>query len=138
MSTPTGPEASALLDGVRAESKAAIEAEVRRLQLVLDWCVLHETDDEEQASFGDHGIPLAGDGAPWVSEFAVMELGTALGGSTDSARRYVGAALEVRYRLPRVWERVAADPSNATSSRPATTSTAAVVLDSAACLTCMF
>ncbi|MDP3892160.1 HNH endonuclease signature motif containing protein [Nocardioides sp.] len=108
MSTPTGPEASALLDGVRTESKAAIEVEVRRLQLVLQWCALHETDDERQAAFGDHGIPLAGDGAPWVSEFAVMELGTALGQSTDSAKRYVGAALEVRHRLPRVWERVAA------------------------------
>jgi hypothetical protein len=81
--------------------------EVRRLHKVLQWCVLHQTDDEGEASFGDHGIPLAGDGAPWVSEFAVMELGAALGSSTDSAKRYVGAALEIRYRLPKLWERVA-------------------------------
>ena len=96
-----------LLEVMRTETQAAAAAELRRLHAVIDWCVLHETDDEGEASFGDHGIPLAGDGAPWVSEFAVMELGAALGTSTDSAKRYVGAALEVRYRLPRLWERVA-------------------------------
>ncbi|MFA6300572.1 MAG: hypothetical protein WC642_15490, partial [Nocardioides sp.] len=91
-----------LLKVMRDETQAAVAAEVRRLHAVIDWCVIHQTDDEGEASFGDHGIPLAGDGAPWVSEFAVMELGAALGGSTDSAKRYVGAALEVRYRLPKL------------------------------------
>jgi hypothetical protein len=42
--------------------------EVERLGAVLEWCVLHATDDEGEAAFGDHGIPLAGDGAPWVRE----------------------------------------------------------------------
>jgi hypothetical protein len=107
MNTPSGPEASTVLDQVRAGRSDQLHAELRTLRAVIDWCVLHTTDDEAQASFGDHGIPLAGDGAPWVSEFAVMELGAALRLSTDSAKRYVGAALEVRYRLPRVWERVA-------------------------------
>uniref|UniRef100_UPI00286BCCCA HNH endonuclease signature motif containing protein n=1 Tax=Nocardioides sp. TaxID=35761 RepID=UPI00286BCCCA len=63
-------------------------------------------DDEDAASFGEHGIPLAGDGAPWVLEFAVMELCAALGVSTDAGKRHVGCVLEVRYRLARVWERV--------------------------------
>jgi hypothetical protein len=96
-----------LLKVMRNTTKAAIAVEVERLGAVIDWCVLHQTDDEGEASFCDHGIPLAGDGAPWVSEFAVMELGAALGVSTDSAKRYVGAALEIRYRLPKLWERVA-------------------------------
>ena len=96
-----------LLQVMRETTKTAIAVEVRKLRAVIDWCVLHQTDDEADACFGDHGIPLAGDGAPWVSEFAVMELGAALGVSSDSAKRYVGAALEVRYRLPRIWERVA-------------------------------
>ena len=97
-----------LLQVMRETTKAAIAVEVQRLGAVIDWCLIHQTDDEADAAFGDHGIPLAGDGAPWVSEFAVMELGAALGVSTDSAKRYVGCALEVRYRLPRLWERVAA------------------------------
>ncbi|WP_134738196.1 HNH endonuclease signature motif containing protein [Nocardioides sp. 503] len=103
----TSPAAD-LLEVMRTTTRAAAAVEVQRLGAVIDWCVLHTTTDEAEASFGDHGIPLAGDGAPWVSEFAVMELGAALGMSTDSAKRYVGAALEARYRLPRVWARVEA------------------------------
>ncbi|MCW2853308.1 MAG: endonuclease, partial [Nocardioides sp.] len=103
----TSPAAD-LLQVMRTTTRAAAAVEVERLGAVIDWCVLHATTDEGQASFGDHGIPLAGDGAPWVSEFAVMELGAALGMSTDAAKRYVGAALEVRYRLPRIWARVEA------------------------------
>ncbi|MCD4525324.1 DUF222 domain-containing protein [Nocardioides sp. cx-173] len=108
MSTPGPDQSRQLLDGVRAETRAATDAELRRLHLVHDWCALHETHDEDDAAFGDHGIPLAGPGAPGVSEFAVMELGAALGMSTDSAKRYVGAALEIKYRLPRIWARVEA------------------------------
>ncbi|MCW2853427.1 MAG: hypothetical protein JWM84_3091, partial [Nocardioides sp.] len=108
MNNPTGPEASDVLAQVRAGRNDQAQAELHTLNGVLQWCVLHTTDDEADASFGDHGIPLAGDGAPWVSEFAVMELGAALGMSTDAAKRYVGAALEVRYRLPRIWARVEA------------------------------
>ncbi|MCD4534531.1 HNH endonuclease [Nocardioides sp. cx-169] len=108
MITPGPDQSRQLLDGVRAETQAATDAELRRVHLVHDWCSLHETHDEDDAAFGDHGIPLAGPGAPWVSEFAVMELGAALGMSTDSAKRYVGAALEIRYRLPRIWARVEA------------------------------
>jgi hypothetical protein len=103
----TSPAAD-LLQVMRTTTRTAVAAEVERLGAVIDWCTLHATDDQADASFGDHGIPLAGDGAPWVSEFAVMELGAALGMSTDSAKRYVGAALEVRYRLPRIWARVVA------------------------------
>ncbi|MCD4526213.1 HNH endonuclease signature motif containing protein [Nocardioides sp. cx-173] len=106
--TSTGPgQSRQLLDGVRAHTQAAIDAELGRLHLTLDWCHLHETHDEADAAvFSDHGIPMAGPGAPMVSEFAVMELGAALGMSTDSAKRYVGAALEIRFRLPRIWARV--------------------------------
>ena len=54
----------------------------------------------------DTGLALAGDGAPCVSEFAVVELAAALGMTTDAGRRYVGKVLEVRYRLPGFWEEV--------------------------------
>ncbi|MCD4526959.1 HNH endonuclease signature motif containing protein [Nocardioides sp. cx-173] len=107
MSTPGPDQSRQLLDGVRAHTQAAIDAELGRLHLTLDWCHLHETHDEDDAAvFSDHGIPLAGPGAPMVSEFAVMELGAALAMSTDSAKRYVGAVLEIRFRLPRIWARV--------------------------------
>ena len=51
-------------------------------------------------------MPVAGEGAPLVAEFAVTEFAAAIGVSTDAGKRYVGHALELRHRLPRVWRRV--------------------------------
>ena len=53
-----------------------------------------------------HGMPLAGEGAPLVAEFAVTEFAAAIGLSTDAGKPYVGHALELCHRLPRVWRRV--------------------------------
>ena len=57
-------------------------------------------------AYGEAGMPVAGEGAPLVAEFSVTEFAAALGLSTDAGKRYVGHALELRYRLPRVWRRV--------------------------------
>lgn len=56
----------------------------------------HRVDGEERV------MPLAGQGAPLVAEFAPAELGAVLGTSTEQARRLVGEALELRHRLPRI------------------------------------
>ena len=74
--------------------------------LAVDWAAMHSTDAIEDAAYRDPGMPLAGEGAPLVAEFAVTEFAAALGLSTDAGKRYVGQALELRYRLPRVWRRV--------------------------------
>ncbi len=49
----------------------------------------------------DTGLPLAGPGAPLISDFAVMELSALLGRSLDSGRNYVGQVIELAHRLPR-------------------------------------
>ena len=51
-------------------------------------------------------LRLAGQGAFAVCEFAVCELAAALGVSETAARAYVGQAVELRDRLPRLWVRV--------------------------------
>ncbi len=51
-------------------------------------------------------VPLAGPGAPLVAEFSIAEFAAAVGLSTEAGKRYVGHALELRYRLPRLWKRV--------------------------------
>ena len=51
---------------------------------------------------------MAGAGAPLVAEFAVTEFAAAIGLSTDAGKRYVGNAVELRHRLPRLWRRVVA------------------------------
>ncbi len=54
----------------------------------------------------DTGLPVAGPGAPLISDFAVMELSALLGRSLDSGRNYVGQVVELAYRLPKTWARV--------------------------------
>ncbi|SEF00555.1 HNH endonuclease [Ruania alba] len=65
---------------------------------------------------GEHeGLPgtaqpmrLAGDGAPLVSDLEFTRLATALGQSNEAALAYVGAIVELAYRLPQLWSRVRA------------------------------
>ncbi|HWJ81415.1 MAG TPA: hypothetical protein VNS55_04180, partial [Nocardioides sp.] len=54
----------------------------------------------------DTAVPIAGPGAPLVSEFKLMELIAVLGRSHDSGRLYVGRILEVTWRLPQVFTAV--------------------------------
>ena len=65
-----------------------------------------EAETLAAGAYGEAGMPVAGEGAPLVAEFSVTEFAAALGMSTDAGKRYVGHALELRYRLPRVWRRV--------------------------------
>ena len=107
-SAPT-PEQT-LLDELRTHEATARAAEVAKIQAALEWAVAHEVlsldDASFYAGFGEHGLTLAGPGAPLVGESAVTELSVALGLSTEGGRRLLGCALEVRYRLPRLWEAV--------------------------------
>ncbi len=85
---------------------------------VLAWAELHLTDDpEEAATWGDTPVPLAGDGAPHVSQFAVIELGAVLGMSRRSAEALVGDVVELAYRLARTWARVTAGSLKAWKAR---------------------
>ncbi|MDQ6526671.1 hypothetical protein RB608_23825 [Nocardioides sp. LHD-245] len=56
----------------------------------------------------DTGVPIAGPGAPLVSEFALMELVAVLGRSPDGGKAYVGRVIECAWRLPQVYEAVVA------------------------------
>ncbi len=54
----------------------------------------------------DNALPLAGEGAPLVSEFAIAEFAAATGRTTDSGRVLIAHAVELKYRLPRTQRRV--------------------------------
>lgn len=58
--------------------------------------------------FGDRAVAVAGQGAPTVSELAIVELAALLGCSAQSATDRVGAAVELAERLPAVYARVMA------------------------------
>ncbi len=103
----TMAESLAVLRGHQADRDVA---EIRILESTIEWAVLHEVEPEEDHAshgvFGDRPILFAGVGAPLVSEFAAMEYAAARGMSTDAGNSYLGRALELRYRLPRLWARV--------------------------------
>ncbi len=112
LATPETPldDPAMVLAAARASQREADAAEVRVLQAAVEWCAMHPAESlSESASwatmkgFGDQPVGLAGDGAPLVTEFAVVELAAALGKSLDAGRAYLSEALELRYRLPKVW-----------------------------------
>ncbi len=106
------PTRTGLLASARSARAARDAAEVALLVATIEWCAAHRVTREDQAAwlagYGEHGLSLGGRGCPLVRESAVTELAAALGLSTAAGTAYVGEALELRYRLPRLWERVLA------------------------------
>src|SRR3954468_158545 len=104
--TPAG-----VLSAVRDEVAAVMVAERNKMVLAVTWAAMHSVDSMDDAAYypGLEGeLALAGPGAPLVAEFAVAELAVALRVTTDAGRAFLGLAMELRYRLPRLWKRVTA------------------------------
>src|SRR5215212_8256009 len=108
-------DAADVLAVARAARRDANAAETRVLAAAIEWAHLHLVDDLDDAATWwsgskvmgqDTGIPIAGQGCPLVSEFAVAEFATALGLSAVSGRILVAHALELAHRLPKIWTRV--------------------------------
>ena len=106
--------AAAVLGLVRDRRAVADRAEAELLQAAVSWVGMHSVDSIHDAAtvwdrtYGDTGITVAGAGAPLVAEFSVAEFAAAVGLATESGKAYLGEAVELRYRLPRVWARVTA------------------------------
>jgi hypothetical protein len=101
----------ALLAAVRDRHAAAVCAEIEKFRLAAQWAAMYPVESLDSAATvdGSEGeLAIAGPGAPLVAEFCVAELAAALGLSSDAGRTYLGDAVEVRYRLPKIWARVLA------------------------------
>lgn len=81
-------------------------AERRKLDCALQWALLHPAP-ADQAALG-HVEHVGGEGTPEVEELTTEALGTAFGITTFAALQLVSDALDLAYRLPRVWARVQA------------------------------
>ncbi len=125
---PTGD----LLALAVAQKQAADDADRQLFITIAEWADRHTTGQLLPDLYGTFGLPdddahtaaenawvsrfgmpgadtmleLAGPGAPEISEFAVIELAAALGRSTDSGRMLLSDAVEARYRLPKIWQRL--------------------------------
>jgi hypothetical protein len=102
----------------RDRRAVADRAEADLMQAAVAWADQHPAESLEAAEvfrsagywggFGDTAVPIAGPGAPLVAEFSVAEFAAAVGMTTDAGKQYLGQAVELRYRLPRLWLRVLA------------------------------
>src|SRR3954447_26782785 len=112
MTSTTTTDAAGVLAAARRLRAEANAAEAGVLARAVEWAHLHQVDDLDLAATvlvehgKDTGIPIAGDGAPLVSQFAVAEFAAALGLSAGAGRNLVGHALELAHRLPKTWARV--------------------------------
>jgi hypothetical protein len=109
---------SAVLDVVVSARRSADREEARLLAAVVQWVDLHPVTEEHPAAvFRDgtrrgplgHGlirgdaVPLAGVGTPGIAEYAVEELAAALDLSLVAGLHLVSEAVELCFRLPRLW-----------------------------------
>ena len=104
---------SAVLAAVIQHRAAAEQAQLAVLLDALDWAMMHSPEfapiDEWATVPGTGGeVSLSGEGAPRVLEFCIAEFAAAAGMTTESGHRLMGDAVEIRYRLPRLWRRVEA------------------------------
>lgn len=68
---------------------------------------MHPAEDEwEAATWRGTPVTLAGEGAPLVSEYCIAEFAAVLGLPTEHGKTLIAEALELAYRLPRLWGRV--------------------------------
>ncbi|GAA1477954.1 hypothetical protein GCM10009623_24000 [Nocardioides aestuarii] len=105
--------AADVLASAVSERQAADAAEARLLERAAVWADLHPPESlHHAATFGvvvpgsEHEVPIAGHGCPLVAEFCIPELAAALAMSTTAGKRLIGHALELRHRLPRLWDAV--------------------------------
>ncbi|GAA3679632.1 hypothetical protein GCM10022237_43590 [Nocardioides ginsengisoli] len=103
----------AVLEELRAEAEGRQASLIREWTRIAAWAEANLVEAPEGAAtirdgYVDTGLPIAGDGAPLVSEFALMELVAVLGRSPDGGRDYIGRVLGCAWRLPNVWAAVMA------------------------------
>ena len=105
-----GHAAERVVAEARAVRVALVAGEVRVLELAVEWARLHPVPEggaaaswEQSGLYAETTAPLAGPGTPEVAEFAPLELSAALALSHDAARALIADALDLTYRLPRLW-----------------------------------
>ena len=123
-----------VLERARELRAVADRAEADLLALAAQWASMHSAESVpllDDDVWGERPLSLAGPGAPEVAEFCVAEFALSVGMSTDAGRRYLGAAVELAYRLPRVWALVAAGKLPAWRARRVAQATTCLPLEGA-------
>ena len=128
---------NAVLLTARRHQAAAQTAEAALLVTAVDWAVLHPAETSAQAATytlrrDDTDLRLAGPGTPLIDDWCVAEFAAALRLSTEAGQRLIGEAVELRYRLPRLWWLVQAGLLPAWQARRVGAQTITLSVDAAA------
>jgi hypothetical protein len=103
------PAGAARLAGLIERNHVELKAaECRMLQLACAWADAHYLDSgsTEYQPLIQRACAWGGEGTPEVSEYCAAELGALQGTGIGAARALIADALDLRYRLPRLWGRV--------------------------------
>ncbi|RHW23237.1 hypothetical protein D0Z08_30895, partial [Nocardioides immobilis] len=100
-------DATAVLTASEALVIEQREQEVDALRLVLQWADLHSADPGEGRVLGaDQLIDFGGEGTPPVQELCWAELAIARQSGVVATKLLAADALDLRHRLPLLWEAV--------------------------------
>jgi hypothetical protein len=103
-----GPTAATTLSLVAEAHHAVLLNECRLVELAAHWADLHhpasQAPVEKRLPGAEQGRQLGGDGTPEVLEFAAAEFGARTEISSGSARALMADALDLRHRLPELWQ----------------------------------
>jgi hypothetical protein len=96
------------LDEIEILQRRINLAQVDQLRLAAHWADLHSQlpSGSVRVPGGERLIELGGEATPAVCEFGLAELGAVLGVSAASARCLVADALDLRHRLPLLWQAI--------------------------------
>lgn len=107
-----GPDPATTLSLVSHAHRQVLEQECALVELAAHWADLHHPDSqvvvEKPLPGAERGRRLGGEGTPEVLEFAAAELGARMQTTIGSARALMADALDIRHRLPALWQLVLA------------------------------
>ena len=108
-----GPDAATTLSLVSRAHHQVLEQECALVELAAHWADLHYPDSQPPPAGKplpgrEQGRLLGGQGTPEVLEFAAAELGARMEATVGSARALMADALDLRHRLPELWQLICA------------------------------
>jgi hypothetical protein len=108
-----GPDPAVTLSLVGQAHRLVLEHECRLIVLAAHWADLHDPDSqapvEKPLPGAERGRQLGGEGTAEVLEFAAAELGARMETTIGSARALMADGLDLRHRLPELWQLILGD-----------------------------
>ena len=125
--------AGAVLDRARSVRRTVNLAEAETLVLAAQWADLHAVLElpDSKGPGAEQLIRPGGAGTPQVAEFCRAALAAALGVSVVAAGKLIGDALDLRHRLPRLWDAVQTGDVTVWMARKIAVRTRPLTLDAA-------